>query len=68
MLALMRQEGESILIGDDIRVKVVAITSHKVKLAIDAPQNLPIDREEVRLSKIETGNYIPTHPQQKGQA
>jgi carbon storage regulator len=48
MLVLSRKENESIKIGDSITVKVVAIRGNKVRLAIDAPPEVPVDREEVR--------------------
>lgn len=48
MLVLSRKEGESILIGDDIEVMVVAIREDKIRLGVKAPRNVRVDREEVR--------------------
>ena len=49
MLILQRKEGESLLIGDDIRVTVVSVEAGgRVRLAIDAPRSLPILRSELR--------------------
>jgi carbon storage regulator len=46
MLVLSRQKGESIRIGD-IQVTVVEIRGGKVRLAIEAPLDVPVHREEV---------------------
>lgn len=48
MLVLSRKENESIKIGDSVTVKVVAIRGNKVRLSIDAPPEVSVDREEVR--------------------
>ena len=44
MLILGRKEGEALLIGDDIRISVLAIEKGRVRLAIDAPKNISILR------------------------
>jgi len=53
MLVLQRKVQESITIGDDIRVMVVKIdpVHLTVKLGIDAPRHIPVDRLEVREAK-----------------
>jgi carbon storage regulator len=47
MLVLSRQKEESIMIGDDIEVKVVGISKRHVKLGIEAPARVPVHRREV---------------------
>lgn len=47
MLVLARHVGESILIGDDIIITVVRIEGDRVALGINAPKEIPIDREEI---------------------
>ena len=47
-LILARGVGERVLIGDDITVTVVKIQGEKARLAISAPANMLVDREEVR--------------------
>lgn len=47
MLILRRKEGESIVIGGNIRVEVAEIAGNQVKLVIDAPREVPIHRQEV---------------------
>lgn len=47
MLVLSRHRDESIMIGDDVVITVVDIRGDKVRLGIDAPQDIPVHREEV---------------------
>jgi len=47
MLVLTRKRDETILIGRDIRVMVVDIRGDKVRLGIDAPEDLNIVRAEL---------------------
>lgn len=47
MLVLTRKEGEAIVIGNDVRVSVVSVGPGRVKLAIDAPKWMAIDRQEI---------------------
>jgi len=44
MLVLTRRIGESILIGDDIELKVIAVRTDRVSIGITAPKNLPITK------------------------
>ena len=47
MLVLSRKTDETIQIGDNIRVCVVEIRKGTVKLAIEAPREVPVHRDEV---------------------
>lgn len=47
MLVLSRKVGEVIRINDDVSVEVVAIRGGKVRLAVTAPKDVPIFRQEV---------------------
>lgn len=47
MLVLTRKAGEGILIGDDIRIKVLEEKDGKVRLGVEAPEDKKIYREEV---------------------
>ncbi len=49
MLALTRKVGESIIIGDDIELTVIAVTGDQIKLGIDAPRSVNIYRKEIFL-------------------
>jgi len=50
-LALSRQPGEGITIGDDIHVKVVAVEGDRVRLAVNAPRSVRILRDELSPSQ-----------------
>lgn len=47
MLVLGRKPGEYVVIGDDIKVKVVKSEAGDLRLAIDAPRNVKITRGEI---------------------
>jgi carbon storage regulator len=47
MLVLTRRPGESIIIGNGIKLTVVTVGPGRVKIGIDAPPNVRIDREEI---------------------
>jgi carbon storage regulator len=49
MLVLSRKVGERIWIGEDISITVVRITGGGVRLGIDAPSEMPVVREELKL-------------------
>jgi len=50
MLILSRKMEESILLGDDIRIKIISVDKGVVKLGIDAPNNVSILREELKIA------------------
>lgn len=71
MLSLGRNPGEYVMIGDDIVIQVVSMDG-ELRLAIDAPKTLPIQRGEVYEQshdppKCIRGKYIK-HKQCKPQA
>jgi carbon storage regulator len=47
MLVLTRRLGESIVIGSGIKLTVVSVGPGRVKIGIEAPPHVRIDREEV---------------------
>ncbi|AJA47842.1 carbon storage regulator [Clostridium pasteurianum DSM 525 = ATCC 6013] len=47
MLVITRKKGESIIIGDNIEVKIIKIDDGSVKIAIDAPKEVVILRGEL---------------------
>ena len=47
MLVLTRKSNQSIMIGDDIEISVLAIMGEKVRIGIDAPRAVPVFRKEV---------------------
>lgn len=57
MLILTRKLGESIVIGDNIKIKVVEINNQQIRLGVDAPKNIIVHREEV-YNKIKEENEM----------
>ncbi len=50
MLVLTRKENESIMIGNDIEVKVLDLRDNQVKIGIVAPRSVAVHRREVYLA------------------
>ncbi len=47
MLVITRQPGDSILIGEDIKIIILEVSGDKIKVGIDAPRSVRIMRTEV---------------------
>ena len=47
MLILSRRANESIMIGDDIEIRISRIDHDAVRIGIEAPRHLPIYRDEI---------------------
>ena len=47
MLVLSRSIGESIVISDNIHIKIVNLRNGQVRIGIDAPKNITVHREEI---------------------
>jgi carbon storage regulator len=47
MLVLTRRIGESIQIGDDIKLTVLAVQGQTVRMGIEAPKSIRVHREEI---------------------
>lgn len=47
MLILTRKIGQSLIIGDDIEVKVVSIDGENIKIGISAPKDVSVVRKEL---------------------
>ncbi len=47
MLVLTRKPGETVMLGEDIQVKIVSVDGDQVKIGIEAPRTLKIYRREV---------------------
>ena len=65
MLVLSRREGERIIIGADISVRVVSILGGRVKLGVAAPKNVPVNREEIELRIKRQESLIASDDTQK---
>ncbi|MFC1676086.1 carbon storage regulator CsrA [Planctomycetota bacterium] len=47
MLVLSRRKDESIVVGEDIEVKILGIRGNKVRLGITAPSSVTVHRREI---------------------
>ncbi|HET6573128.1 MAG TPA: carbon storage regulator [Fimbriiglobus sp.] len=47
MLVLTRKPGEQIIIADNVRITVVSVGPGRVKIGIEAPPSVKVDRQEV---------------------
>ncbi len=47
MLALSRKQGESIVIGNNIKITVLEVKGDQIKIGIDAPKSVPVYRNEI---------------------
>ena len=46
-LILSRRIGETLMIGDDVSITVVGVVGNQVRLAINAPKEVSVHREEI---------------------
>lgn len=57
MLILTRRPGESLYLGDTIKLKVLSIQGKQIKLGLELPEDMTVYREEVYL-KIKEQNSL----------
>jgi carbon storage regulator len=50
MLVLTRKTNQSIMIGDEVEISVLAVSRDKIRLGITAPREVPVFRKEVYVS------------------
>jgi carbon storage regulator len=64
LLVLTRKSNQSIMIGDDIEISVLSVIGEKVRIGIQAPQEIPVFRKEIYLEihreEIETAPHEDT--------
>lgn len=63
MLVLTRRPGETLTVGDDVTVTVLAFKNNRVRIGISAPKEVAVHREEIyqriveqKHNEIHTGN------------
>lgn len=50
-LIVTRRPGESVLIGEDVVVTILGVKGNQVRVSINAPAEVAVDREEIRVRK-----------------
>lgn len=53
MLVLTRRVGETLIIGDSTEVTVLGIKGNQVRIGVNAPLDIEVDRAEIRERKIQ---------------
>lgn len=66
MLVLTRKENESIMVGEDVEVKVLDLKENQVKLGIIAPRSVAVHRKEVYLAIQEENAQAASSPSLEG--
>jgi carbon storage regulator len=66
MLVLTRKTNQSIMIGDEIEVTVLAVSRDKIRLGITAPRDVPVFRKEVYLSIKSEGEGVSADEEARG--
>lgn len=58
MLILTRRIGETLMVGDDVKVTVLNIQGGQVRIGVDAPKQVEVHREEIynRIQAEKKGN------------
>ena len=67
MLVLTRKTNQSIMIGDDVEISVLAVAGDKVRIGITAPRDIPVFRKEVYLSIQAENSKVPAGSGREGQ-
>jgi carbon storage regulator len=52
MLVLTRRVGTSMIINGDVSVVILKIRGNQVRIGVEAPKNISVDREEIHFRKI----------------
>ncbi len=47
MLILTRRVSEEIMIGDDIKIKILGVKGNQVRIGVEAPKDVAVHREEI---------------------
>jgi len=64
MLVLRRRAGESLLIGDDIEIELLAVTAQGAKIGIRAPRDMVVLRKELRITREQNARAALAPPLQ----
>ncbi len=52
MLILTRRIGETLCVGDDVTVTVLGVKGNQIRLGVNAPKTIAVDRAEIRERKV----------------
>ncbi|HCK91865.1 MAG TPA: carbon storage regulator [Gammaproteobacteria bacterium] len=57
MLILTRRVGETIVIGDDVKITVLGVKGNQVRIGVNAPKSVSVHREEI-FNRIQQENNV----------
>ena len=66
MLVLTRKTNQSIMIGDEIEISVLAVMGEKVRIGIEAPRAVPVFRKEVYVEIQDDSDDAPEDQDSNG--
>lgn len=58
MLVLGLKPGEKVLVADNCSIRLVAIAGDKIRIGLDFPAGMPVDREQCRSIKRSTNEHV----------
>lgn len=47
MLILTRRVGETLVVGDDVRITVLGVKGNQIRIGVNAPKEVSVHREEI---------------------
>jgi len=65
MLILTRRLGEKLIIGDDIVITILDVNGNQVRLGINAPKNIAVNRQEIYERILAEKGSVPSHALEK---
>jgi len=74
VLILTRRIGETVMIGDEVTVTVLRVKGNQVRLGVNAPKSISVQREEIfhriKREHVDGVDHLdhPEHPEHTGQA
>lgn len=65
MLILTRRVGETLIIGDEVSVTVLAVKGNQIRIGVDAPKEVSVHREEI-YQRIQTEGHRSANQRKDG--
>ena len=64
MLILTRRIGETLMVGDDVTITVLGVKGNQVRIGVNAPKDVAVNREEIyeRIQSEKAGNDTENEP------
>ena len=62
MLVMRRRQGEAIMIGDGVEIRILSIDGARVKMGILAPRSVPVTAREIELVRTENRQAAEVPP------